>query len=297
MQLLHAPAALLTAFRSAQYADRHAPPGVAFARFGRHVGRRLVSHGMVREGLKRQLRPVSSTRYWEFAFTVAALPSLPGRWLDISSPDLFSAYTAYSTPGAQIDLFNPDVADVATTTSLVKVLRLGNIHPAQHAVDALTERPATYDCIWSISVVEHIAGAYDDTQAVRWMYQALRPGGRLILTVPVDRTFCDEYRERDYYGTQGVATQGRYFFQRWYDEAALWERVIRPCGTTPTYVKWWGERTQGHFAKYIERWKAEGWTATVADAQDVVDNYQSYKSWADMPGAGVAGIVLDKPSR
>ena len=79
---------------------------------------------------------------------------------------------------------------------------LSRLGPKNLHLEALDLRSAlsdgkTYDCIWSLSVVEHIAGQYDDRYAIQAMYKALEPGGRMILTVPVDRLFWDEYRVQD----------------------------------------------------------------------------------------------------
>ena len=46
--------------------------------------------------------------------------------------------------------------------------------------------------------MEHIPGA-GDTEAVAAMFKAVEPGGRLIITVPVDRVARDEFREHDAY--------------------------------------------------------------------------------------------------
>ena len=51
-------------------------------------------------------------------------------------------------------------------------------------------------------MIEHIAGAIDDSAAMKLMYSRLRPGGRLIVTTMLDHESRDEFRGEDVYGTQ-----------------------------------------------------------------------------------------------
>ena len=65
-----------------------------------------------------------------------------------------------------------------------------------------------FDCIWCISVIEHVAGAYDNREAIRMMWDVLKPGGRLIVTTMVNRTFSARVPRPDAYGTQSATQQG-----------------------------------------------------------------------------------------
>jgi hypothetical protein len=115
----------------------------------------------------------------------------------------------------------------------------------------------------------------------------------LIITVPVDRQYWIEYRDQDYYGTQREE-QGRYFFQRFYDFQAIQERLLAPIGQQSTQIRWFGEIEEGHFHEYIQRWLKDGIDSIVDDPREMVDHYQEFERWQDMPGAGVCGIVVDK---
>ena len=286
------PYLLARAVLAALHSRRREGPGGAFADFGRAVGLRLLlrGHGT---GAGLLLRPVESVRYFEFPFALRCCPGAPGRCLDVSSPRLFSLYVAHMRPGTIIRMINPDGRDIATTARVARALGLANVQLDVCGVDAVAEERSRYDCIWSLSVVEHIAGAYQDGEAVRWMYDALAEGGRLILTVPVDRTFREEYRETSDYGTQ-PAVHGRYFFQRLYDRAAIWERIVGRIGRDPDVVAWFGERTPGHFADYERRWMRQGFFATVDDPRDITDHYTTFPSWESMPGQGVCGLMFEK---
>jgi hypothetical protein len=177
---------------------------------------------------------------------------------------------------------------------MARALNLSNVSVEPCAIDGISGG-SRFDCIWSLSVVEHISGSYDDSTAVAMMYNLLVPGGRLILTVPVDRRYWREYRDRDYYGTQPTSEDGRVFFQRNYDATAINERLINAVGHGPSVLRWFGEIQPGSFAKHEERCISQGLRRCVLDPKEMADNWHEYDSWKDMPGWGVCGIVFDKP--
>lgn len=284
------------ASRALKYAEQRHAPGTSFARFGRGLGSRLVRNGTARGALQLLVAPVSITRYFEFEFALMHLPPDLVSCLDVSSPRLFALFIAETRPAVSIRMMNPDADDAEMTRSIVARLGYSNVVVSSDAVAELADQSASYDCIWSISVVEHIAGDDGDTEAMRLMYSALRPGGRLIITVPVDRRFWLEYRDQDYYGLQeGPTAPGQHFFQRFYDEAHIRSRLVEPLGGDRTTLGWFGERVEGTFHAYIRRWIEGGLDETIEDPRRIADGYDTYESWADMPGIGVCGIVIHKP--
>lgn len=292
---------LVRDLRRADSALRHAAaagaPGVELGRYGRRLGLRLLSRG-IREGVSYLLCPVSIVRYFELPFAIDALPARDGAFLDVSSPRLLGLRVAERRPGARIRMQNPHERDLLATRRIASRLGLGNVETTTDGVEALAAQRGQWDCIWSISVVEHIDGEVDDREAVRLMYGALRPGGRLILTVPVDRAFRDEFRASDTYGTSARRdVEGRVFFQRWYDRAAIEERLLGPTGRPAAQLSWFGEREPGRFTAYEARWLREGRSATAEDPREIADHWRGWPSWEAMPGAGVCGLVVDKPSR
>jgi len=276
------------------YGSRKNVIGLEFDRFGRNLGWRVLPRHFA-AGINLVLHPVSSVRYFEFAFACGAVPTAATVCLDVSSPRLFSVYMASKRPGLRIRMINPDQTDVALTDAIVSVLGLRNVRCESESVADLLKSPSvTYDCIWSLSVVEHISGQYDDSWAVQRMYEVLKPGGYLILTVPVDRCYWEEYRKQDYYGTQQAEADGVYFFQRHYDGAAIDRRLLDPIGQRAARKTWFGERVSGHFADYERRWMREGLRYVVDDPREIADHYQVYGAWDDMPGRGVCGITIVK---
>lgn len=297
LEALAAAARARSAFAHARRLDL---PGREFYRLGRQIGWRLYRRDL--SAAKHLLGcPVSSTRYFEFDFARRALTErgfVPRRCLDVSSPFLFSFQMVRKWPGLQVRMMNPDARDLQRTRQIRNLLHWPGIELVEAGAGFLDgESAGAYDAAWSLSVVEHIAGEQgDDRDAVRRMWNVVRPGGRLIVTVPTDRQAWNEYRETDVYGLQPKSGgNASYFFQRFYDEAAIHGRLIQTIGQKPARMEWFGEKTPGHFHAYIARWRREGAPATLNDPLDIAMNYQLYPSFSDMPGAGVCGLLFEKP--
>jgi SAM-dependent methyltransferase len=291
-----ASAPLLTrAIRSSAYARRMHGPGLEFASFGRRIGFRLLS-SQPKAALDLILSPVNIVRYWEFPFASQNLPWQPGTCLDVASPRLFSYFVASRLQPKSIRVINPDERDARLTADLADSLGLASITVEAVPVSVIADVRAAYDSIWSISVLEHIPGD-GDGEAIDVLWDALRPGGRLIVTVPVDRAAWDEFREFDVYGL-GVPTDGRgFFFQRWYDAATLKQRLLGRIDGADVRLHWFGEREPGRFAAYEDRWRTRGIDVIVDDPREVADHYRTYPDWESMPGQGVAGIVIRKAAQ
>lgn len=242
------------------------------------------------------LTPVNSVRYWEFDFADRHLAGARGRGLDVSSPRLLSFYFAHRRRFAQIEISNPDRDDTRVTRQLADACGLRNISTrVENAVEATST--SKFEAIWTISVLEHIP-LDGDTAAVRSMFQALLPGGTLIITVPVDRIAWDEFRRRDTYSlAPDPEPDGTYFFQRYYDPASIRRRLIDAVGIEPDVVEWFGEVRPGRFRAYERRWRRLGFGATVADPSFVSRNFKHYVAWSDMPGAGVCGMRFTRRRR
>ena len=268
-------------------------PGHRFGRYGRALGARLIRSGARRRGASLVLTPVNSVRYWEFDFVERHLPIGGRAALDVSSPRLLSLYLAERRRFERITIANPDSSDLAATLDIINTLRLPGIEVVEADAVQATSHVGSVDATWSISVVEHIAGDDGDSGAVGAMYAALAPGGTMVITVPVDRTAWDEYRDHDAYGLAPEESD-QYFFQRYYDDAAVRRRLIDAVGTVPSAVEWFGERARGVFAAYEKEWMARGHAATVRDPAFVSKEFRRYPSWSAMPGMGVCGMAFRK---
>jgi SAM-dependent methyltransferase len=272
-------------------------PGQRYGIAGRALGIRALLAGRRAVGRDLILTPVNIVRYWEFPFVQRHVPAGATRCLDVGSPRLFTIDLARRRPGARIRVINPDRADVAATRTLAAVAGLSNVEIEPLAVADLAGDPARYDAIWSISVLEHIP-ADGDREAIAVLYAALAPGGRLLVTVPVDRHAWDEHRRVDTYRLGLPLQPEGYFFQHWYDEAAIRNRLLSAVGDAAAGIglEWFGEAQPGRFAAYEQAWMREGHARTVSDPIEIARGYRTYARWADMPGQGVCGLAISKPA-
>jgi SAM-dependent methyltransferase len=280
------------AVAATRHAARAGAPGLEFARFGRRAALRIAAR---EPGLAARLAvtPVNIIRYFEFAFVWSCLPSFCDKVLDVGSPRLFTLYAASRGRARSLTMINPDAADLEVTRRLADALRLPVLMEAR-GVETVGEQDR-FDCIWAISVLEHIHGEFDDTDAVIRLYRAIRPGGRLILTVPVDRRAHNEFRRGRYFAGGAPDDEEARFFQRWYDEPTLRERLVAPTGGAVSLMRWFGETTPGRFAEHEAAWQARGHLVTVDDPREIADHYREYPNWDTMPGVGVCGILFEKP--
>ncbi len=273
-------------------------PGELFFRFGQQLGwKAWRAHG--KAGILL-VNPVSITRFFEFDFAKRMIEQHPNsrtKALDLSSPFLMSLYAVDQHLVEQLTQLNPDEQDLAHSESLAKLLGLGKGFRVQAGTesDLFPEQEASFDLIWSLSVIEHIlTESGDERDSLKRLWSLLAPGGRLILTVPVDQTFWNEYRQKNTYRNQTKQAEG-YFFQRFYDEAAINERIIQTLGQAPEVIEWFGEIEEGRFHRYIQSWMEQGVSVTFNDPMEISQQYRSFPSFDAMPGAGVCGLCFHKP--
>jgi hypothetical protein len=111
----------------------------------------------------------------------------------------------------------------------------------------------------------------------------------------VGREYFIQKRPEDIYNTGYLISEGGLrFFQRVYDATSIRERLVNTVGKTPTLCRWFGEKLSGTYTAYEKRWVRDGLGATATDSWRIARDYQEYRSWEDMPGVGVCGLVFDK---
>lgn len=270
-------------------------PGHRFGVFGRALGARLMASGATRTGASLLLSPVSSVRYWEFDFADRHLRPNGKMALDVSSPRLLALYLAHRRRYEHVTMANPDADDLVVTDAILRASGEKRVVTLQtEAIQASGSR--AWDAVWSISVVEHIGGDAGDSEAVGAMYRALRPGGMLVITVPVDRQHWEEYRGHDAYGHGADLGAHGYFFQRYYDMASIEDRLVKAIGAEPVATEWFGEIERGVFAKYERRWIERGLSEAVSDPSFIARHFRTFASWEDMPGMGVCGLAFRIPA-
>jgi SAM-dependent methyltransferase len=236
--------------------------------------------------------PMDSTRYFEFEAAGRFVPDAGVlRYLDVSSPRLFPLGLLRAHPGWTADLLNPDASDLAETRLMVDALGLAERCALQScAIDRAPFPGGSFDLVTCISVLEHIP---DDLAAVRAMWRLLKPGGRLVLTVPCAAHESEQYIDRDQYGVLQPDAAGNVFWQRFYDDARLDRQVFSVTGPPARRVVY-GEREAGAFQRNAERKRADPLYPLWREPLMMAREYGLFPSIAALPGEGVVALEIVK---
>lgn len=241
------------------------------------------------------LFPMDSTRYFEFAEVwKSATASGFTRHLDVSSPRWVPLLLLQATPGATSDLINPDPADLAETRTLAAAMGLdARARFFGGVVEQAPYEPASFDLITCVSVLEHIP---EDEGAVRTMWSLLRPGGRLLLTLPCMSAAAEQYISHNHYGVLAAGADGYTFWQRYYDGRRLAGSVYTITGP-PVRAAVYGEQRRGLFYRNATMKRLLGarypsWREPYIMAAE----YRRFASIEELPGEGVVMLEFVKPA-
>jgi len=169
--------------------------------------------------------PMNYARIMELPLTMLLLNAARAdRVLDVSSPKLLSV--CYSRWGFR-HLVAADIEDYFIRDFGV-YRELCGLEVATSLFDATKAIPfpeGHFDKAFSVSVLEHIP--HDgDRRALTEIMRVLRDDGRLVITLPAFPHYVEEWISPHRIYWQSIANaEGKVFYQRRYDKAALRERL------------------------------------------------------------------------
>jgi len=268
-------------------------PGRCFGRFGRKLALRNFWENEISRRLL--LNPVSSTRYFEFDFAYRQLIRCGSeKILDISSPFLFGLFLLEKLHCEYV-YTNLDSREFSGIKSLLSRVNAKGIYQTEKVdATAMPYADDSFDVVISISVIEHIP-KNGDIRAIEEMWRVLRPGGRMILTVPTSPVYKDEYRDHDVYSVGVENEGGRFFFQRYYDDVTLEQRILsKMAGANLIAQKIYGEREHGFFRDYEQRWIRNGLDETIKDPWLMARHMTFVDEIQLLQGFGVIGLCVQK---
>ena len=238
--------------------------------------------------------PMDSTRYFEFHEVWQSARGLSfTRYLDVSSPRLIPLFLLKAVPAAAAVLINPDYSDLQETEKLSNALGLkSRCEFFNGTLDKAGFVPDTFDLITCISVVEHIPR---DKAVIEAIWSILRPGGKLILTLPCMAQSQEQYISNNPYGVLPPGEDSYVFWQRYYDRERM-ETVIYGTTGRPVRMAVYGEKKCGLFFRNASMKPLLGslypyWREPYMMATE----YQRYSSTDELPGEGVAMLEFIKP--
>lgn len=256
------------------------------------LGARALRNGKPRQALALASNPMDSVRYFELGLVRQVVAEKePAAYLDVSSPRLVPLMTLEQHGRLTADIINPINSDLADTMELAGTLGFSSrCRPVRLLIEDASYPAARFDLITSISVVEHIP---DDLAAIASMWRLLAPGGRLLITVPCAREACEELTNVDEYGLFQSGEDGFVFWQRYYDGAALADRIWSVTGK-PNRVWIYGERTAGAYDANVMQKRTRPdypfWREPIMMARE----WRHFDRVDDLPGMGIVGMEFIK---
>ncbi len=215
--------------------------------FSLMVGLRGLVGPVLRDSVARIANPLSYPRLIEYRLVRERLQldrQNNLRVLDLGSPKLFFLLLAHRT---SLTLHATDLRPYFFKSSRLFLERLGHATELERRLfletqdaTALSYSDRSFDRVYSISVVEHIPGS-GDSVALREVRRVLKPGGLVALTVPYSADgYKETFRNHSVFEREhldGTPT----FYQRHYDKATLFERIIDPSGLRLIAIDYFGE--------------------------------------------------------
>jgi SAM-dependent methyltransferase len=211
------------------------------------LGARSLAGPVLRDSLARIVNPLSYPRLIEFSSVMQRIAPHAGdtrTFLDIGSPKLPFLLLAHRS---RATVYATDIRPyfIRSSRYFVECLGLGaelgrRIFLETQDATQLSYPDAMFDAIFSISVIEHIPGD-GDSRAMREIARVLKPGARVSITVPFAASgYRETYVGRDVYERRRQAAEP-VFYQRHYDQPALYDRLIDPSGLRIVAVDYFGE--------------------------------------------------------
>jgi SAM-dependent methyltransferase len=237
---------------------------------------------------------LDSTRYFECDFAwrhLCQLESAP-TLLDVSSPRMFPLIVMVKRRAKKAYLLNPDADDLLKSKQLIEAAKLNAVCETMPCrLEDASFGKQYFDIVTSLSVVEHIP---EDFAAVGKMWSLIRPGGKLILSMPCAREAVEEYHDTDPYKLQSDRN-GWFFFQRYYDSRLLQERIFDVVGRPHDSVIY-GEKNPGSFQQSLQRKLSDPrypyWREPLAMAL----KWRQFSNIEELPGEGVIAMAFQKPA-
>jgi SAM-dependent methyltransferase len=212
-----------------------------YYRFGLALGIANISRNGFRLGGKKTLgkilQPINSyTRFPEYYYIGRRIDQYVRQFgsekrlkiLDVGSPKCLGLYLAHrlNVEVHLTDIYEPAVEESRILWNAIRDRARGKAVFSVQDGRASSYSGEYFDLVYSMSVIEHVEGTSGDTQGVREMVRVLKPGGCLLVTVPLGLKYIEQDRVGVKGAAEGTASQDHYFFQRIYAPEDIASRIF-----------------------------------------------------------------------
>ncbi len=268
-------------------------PGLAFRILCAMKGMRLLWERDYVRAYGLIVSPLDSVRYFEFDFMWNVVKRIKIQsYLDVSSPRMLPLMIADRSANLVADLINPDKKDLLMTILLAKSFGVADrcrFHGS--LIEEASLKPESFDLITSMSVIEHIL---DDKGAIQKMWDLLKPGGVLLISVPCAAKASEEYTNLNDYELINTDENGYVFWQRYYDEALIQQRIYSITGL-PCRFQIYAEKEAGSYNQNVIQKRSNPFYPYWREPLMMGMQFEFKDRLADLPGMGVIAMEFVKP--
>ena len=267
-------------------------PGISFHLYLMNLGIKLLLKGNFQRDLI--FFPMDSIRYFEFDFMWEVLKHKKNvnNYLDISSPRNFLFYLLSKENKLQMTIVNPDNNDLSITKELIKSCALEDKCTfLNDLVEKIKIEKESFDIVSSISVLEHMPDN-SDYEAVKKMWQGVKKGGSLLISVSCASRAFEEYLDYNEYKLLPEDENGFVFGSKFYDMDLLHKKIFSITGE-PSQFKIYGEVVKNSFNKNRSQ-KFIGNYPFWKEPYFLAKNFKYYNSLDRLPGVGVIAMEFIK---
>jgi hypothetical protein len=258
-------------------------PGLTFHRYWVRLA--MTSFMSRRSELRRAIaramdQTISPISFLEFDFAWKAVNSHePIRaYLDCSSPWLFPAMLLARRLCHSAAVLNSNARELEVIERLARESRHGRVKPVLKGFNEVYLVGESFDLVTSLSWVARTA---DDVGTVKLLWNALKPGGMLLLSLP-----CGSRRTGHSLGSYALANEART-----YDESMLEDRVFASIGQ-PRRAVVYGE-SQAPIGRATHPGTNGG--VSVNRYIDMGRRWRIYPAVSSLPGEGIIAMKFVKP--
>ncbi len=273
-------------------------PGLYLQRYSTLFGLSLAAkrHANVPKPLVQRLLngTLESTTYFEFDFAWRALTSSEPDdkdYLDVLSPWLLPLLLMQRRRMSRAIVVNPDGLTVQTFRQLLDAAGLAGLGSRCEVIGRLLEEcslaPGSFAVITSISGPAQVK---NDSTLVGTMWTLLKPGGRLIISLPC--TFNAAGRISNHDWNEEESTEPVLSRPRVYDPQLLQDRIFSVLGE-PTSVVVYGEIAKRDPRQAKKAAFGPGYPRP-REPLKMARDWRCYSRVQDLPGQGVIAMTFDR---